>query len=87
MFDKLAAYVYEEKDEQVRDVAGSGLRTMIDEFPDEQLTVMKNVLRRLSPRLITGVSVRFYLRFMETPSSQFRLRCPSSPLLIRVLVL
>lgn len=59
MFDKLATYVYEEKDEQVRDVAGSGLRTMIDEFPDEQLAVMKNVLRRLAPRLITGVSVRF----------------------------
>jgi hypothetical protein len=59
MFDKLATYVYEEKDEQVRDVAGSGLRTMIDEFPEEQLAVMKNVLRRLAPRLIAGVSVRF----------------------------
>lgn len=56
MFDKLAAYVYEEKEEQVRDVAGSGLRTMIDEYPDEQLATMKNVLRRLTPRLISGIS-------------------------------
>lgn len=74
MFDKLAAYVYEEKEEQVRDVAGSGLRTMIDEYPDEQLATMKNVLRRLTPRLISGISVRFDPQFncaMEFSSSIF----------------
>lgn len=57
MFDTLASNVYEQKEEQVRDVAGSGLKTMIDEFPEEQLAVMKNILKRLTPRLISGISV------------------------------
>jgi hypothetical protein len=58
MFETLVTYLYTDSDEQVRDVAGSGLKTMLDEVPDEQQNLMKAVVKKISPKIIAAIAVR-----------------------------
>lgn len=56
MFETLARSLFEEKDESARDISGSGLKIMVDEFPEEQINVMRNVIKQLTPRLLQAIS-------------------------------
>jgi hypothetical protein len=58
MFETLINYLYTDSDEQVRDIAGSGLKTMLDEVPDEQQNLMKTIVKKISPKIIAAVAVR-----------------------------
>jgi hypothetical protein len=51
--------------DELRDISSIGLKTVIFEIPAEPATIPQLVIKRLTPRLITGISSNVSLIFLD----------------------
>jgi cullin-associated NEDD8-dissociated protein 1 len=58
IIDTLCNHILSEKKgaEELRDISSIGLKTVITEMPAEPATLPALICKRLTPRLITGIS-------------------------------
>jgi uncharacterized Zn finger protein len=53
--------------EELRDISGIGLRTVIDEIPNEPPSIPALICKRLAPRLISGIANNVFVSIFQYP--------------------
>lgn len=61
--DTLCGHMLNEKKDELREISNIGLHTVITQLPTEPVTIPNLIVKKLTPRLITGVTtvILFYL--------------------------
>lgn len=54
--DTLCGHMLNEKKDELREISNIGLHTVITQLPTEPVTIPNLIVKRLTPRLITGVT-------------------------------
>ena len=58
VFEKLSVLLFDVKaDDQVRDVAGSGIKALISDYPADKLVVLKKILTTLVNKFVDALGV------------------------------